>query len=52
VNDKYFRIGSEAPVFLCVGGEGPPLDGMVVVNSVYVQHYVWVLLKCCVEKNK
>lgn len=36
VNDQYFKPGSDGPVFLCVGGEGPPLDGMVVVNSVYV----------------
>jgi len=35
VNDKYFQKGSNAPVFLCVGGEGPPIDGSAVVNSVH-----------------
>jgi hypothetical protein len=35
VNDQHFVKGSDAPVFLCVGGEGPPLDGSVVVSSVH-----------------
>ena len=35
VNDTFFVPGSSAPVFLCVGGEGPPLDGSVVVASVH-----------------
>ena len=35
VNDTFFVPGSNAPVFLCVGGEGPPLDGSVVVASVH-----------------
>lgn len=33
VNDSYWVPGSNAPVFLCVGGEGPPLDGSVVRAS-------------------
>eukprot|EP00039_Didymoeca_costata_P018921 m.335520 g.335520 ORF g.335520 m.335520 type:complete len:495 (-) comp17619_c0_seq1:59-1543(-) len=33
VNDTFWQPGSDAPVFLCVGGEGPPLDGSVVVAS-------------------
>jgi hypothetical protein len=33
VNATYWTPGSDAPVFLCVGGEGPPLDGSVVVAS-------------------
>ena len=34
VNATYWEgPGSTAPVFLCVGGEGPPLDGSVVVAS-------------------
>jgi len=35
VNDTFFQPGSAAPVFLCVGGEGPPLDGSAVVSSVH-----------------
>jgi len=34
VNDAYYT-GGDAPVFVCVGGEGPPLDGSVVVSSVH-----------------
>ena len=33
VNDKYFD--GSGPVFLCVGGEGPPLDGSAVTGSVH-----------------
>jgi hypothetical protein len=35
VNDSQWIPGSQAPVFLCVGGEGPPLDGSVVTASVH-----------------
>ena len=35
VNDTFFARGSDAPVFLCVGGEGPPIDGSAVVSSVH-----------------
>lgn len=35
VNDTFFVKGSDAPVFLCVGGEGPPIDGSAVVRSVH-----------------
>merc|ERR1719271_1746071 len=35
MNDTFWRPGSDAPVFLCVGGEGPPLDGSAVVSSVH-----------------
>jgi serine protease 16 len=36
VNDTYWRgASSGAPVFLCVGGEGPALDGSAVVSSVH-----------------
>ena len=35
VNDTFFVRGSDAPVFLCVGGEGPPIDGSAVVRSVH-----------------
>jgi len=34
VNDEYFIPHSNAPVFLCVGGEGP-LDGSAVVRSYH-----------------
>lgn len=33
VNDTFWKAGSQAPVFLCVGGEGPVLDGSAVVSS-------------------
>ena len=33
MNDTFWVPGSDAPVFLCVGGEGPPLDGSVLVSS-------------------
>lgn len=34
-NDTFWAPGSDAPVFLCVGGEGPPMDGSAVVSSVH-----------------
>jgi len=41
VNDKYWKgAASEAPVYVCVGGEGPPLDGSVVVSSVHCNNAV------------
>ena len=33
VNDSQWIPGTRAPVFLCIGGEGPPLDGSVVTHS-------------------
>jgi hypothetical protein len=33
LNDTFYKPDSDAPVFLCVGGEGPPLDYMVLVAS-------------------
>lgn len=35
VNDSFWTPGSDAPIFLCVGGEGPPLDGSAVTSSVH-----------------
>lgn len=35
VNDTFWKGNANAPVFLCVGGEGPPLDGSVVVASAH-----------------
>lgn len=35
VNDTFWVPGSDAPVFVCVGGEGPPIDGSAVQNSVH-----------------
>ncbi len=35
VNDTYWVPGSDAPVYLCVGGEGPALDGSAVRSSVH-----------------
>lgn len=36
MNDTFWTgAASGAPVFLCVGGEGPPLTGASVVNSVH-----------------
>mmetsp|Transcript_22469 Transcript_22469/g.55875 ORF Transcript_22469/g.55875 Transcript_22469/m.55875 type:complete len:496 (+) Transcript_22469:102-1589(+) len=38
VNASFHKPGG--PVFLCVGGEGPPLDGSVVVSSVHCNNAV------------
>lgn len=35
VNDTFWVPQSEAPIFLCIGGEGPSLDGSAVVASVH-----------------
>jgi hypothetical protein len=36
VNDTFWEgPNGDAPIFLCVGGEGPPIDGSAVVNSVH-----------------
>jgi pimeloyl-ACP methyl ester carboxylesterase len=36
VNDTFWKgASSGAPIFLCVGGEGPAFDGSVVVDSVH-----------------
>jgi serine protease 16 len=35
VNDTFWVPGSDAPIFLCVGGEGPAIDGSAVVSSVH-----------------
>ncbi|CAJ1370987.1 unnamed protein product [Effrenium voratum] len=35
VNDTFWQKGSGAPIFLCVGGEGPALDASAVQNSVH-----------------
>ena len=40
VNDTFWRPGSDAPIFLCVGGEGPALDGSVVVSSPHCNNAV------------
>lgn len=39
VNTTYWK-GEDAPVFLCVGGEGPPLTYMVLVSSVHCNDMV------------
>ena len=33
MNDTFWVPGSDAPVFVCVGGEGPALTGAAVVDS-------------------
>ena len=46
VNDTYWKgASSDAPVFVCVGGEGPPLDGSAVVSSVHCNDAVELLPK-------
>jgi pimeloyl-ACP methyl ester carboxylesterase len=36
VDDQYWIAGNRSgPVFICVGGEGPPLDSSVLGNSVH-----------------
>jgi serine protease 16 len=43
VNDTFWRRGSRSPVFLCLGGEGPPLDGSAVRASVHCNDAVELL---------
>ena len=38
VNDTFFT--GDGPVFLCVGGEGPPIDGSAVTHSVHCNNAV------------
>lgn len=33
VNENQWESGSDAPVFLCVGGEGPPIDASAVTDA-------------------
>lgn len=41
VNTTFWKgADSNAPVFLCVGGEGPPLDASVLVSSVHCNDMV------------
>lgn len=41
MNTTYWKgPDRDAPVFLCVGGEGPPLDYMVLVSSVHCNDMV------------
>lgn len=35
VNATYWKSGSDAPIFLCVGGEGPAMDASAVKDSVH-----------------
>lgn len=39
-NETYWSKLPDAPVFLCVGGEGPPLDRSVLVSSVHCNDMV------------
>eukprot|EP01039_Chlorochromonas_danica_P003870 gene3870-4228_t len=45
VNETYWSKEADAPVFLCVGGEGPPLDRTVLVNSVHCNDMVEIASK-------
>lgn len=40
VNDTFWTPGSDAPIFLCVGGGEALIDGSVVVNSTYCNNAV------------
>lgn len=40
VNETYWNGDENAPIFLCVGGEGPPLDRSVLVASVHCNDMV------------
>lgn len=41
VNDTFWTgADSNAPVFMCVGGEGPPLDASVLISSVHCNDMV------------
>lgn len=46
VNTTYWNANnSNSPVFLCVGGEGPPLDDSVLVDSVHCTDMVELAAK-------
>eukprot|EP01031_Cornospumella_fuschlensis_P033113 gene33113-40055_t len=45
VNETWWSKDVNAPVFLCVGGEGPPLDRTVLVNSVHCNDMVEIAPK-------
>jgi serine protease 16 len=40
INDTFWKGDANAPIFLCVGGEGPPLDRTVLSNSVHCNDMV------------
>jgi len=40
IDETYWSKAKDAPVFLCVGGEGPPLDKSVLVSSVHCNDMV------------
>jgi serine protease 16 len=40
LNDTFWKGEDSSPVFLCVGGEGPPLDWTVLVSSVHCNDMV------------
>ncbi|KNC87320.1 hypothetical protein SARC_00562 [Sphaeroforma arctica JP610] len=45
VNETYFKAGSDGPIFLCVGGEGPSLTSKSVKNSVHCNDAVELMPK-------
>jgi hypothetical protein len=45
VNETYWSKYSNAPVFFCVGGEGPPLDRTVLYSSVHCNDMVEIAPK-------
>lgn len=45
LNDTFWKGEENAPVFLCVGGEGPPLDRSVLVSSVHCNDMVEIAPK-------
>jgi serine protease 16 len=42
VDKSHWSMADNAPVFMCVGGEGPPLDKSVLVSSVHCNEMVEV----------
>ncbi len=40
VNTTFWKGDTDAPIFLCVGGEGPPLDRSVLSSSVHCNDMV------------
>ncbi|CAE8614155.1 unnamed protein product [Polarella glacialis] len=40
INDTFWTPGSDAPIFLCVGGEGPAIDGSAISSSVHCNNAV------------
>ena len=40
INDTFWKGNVDSPVFMCVGGEGPPIDYAILISSVHCNDMV------------